>query len=111
MADEQFKDEILDDSELDNVAGGNIVDRSIASLWISHYYGQNGGTHAQLIDTSSGDANAIMSSFCAKTGIEYQANEEGLDQFKIDGQWRDAIWLAENKQYALDYFDKKLGIK
>ncbi len=111
MTEEKFKDELLNDAELDEVAGGNIFDRSIAMMWVERYYGQNDGTHGQIIDTSSGDANAIMANFCAKAGIDYQMNTEGLDQFKIDGQWRDAAWLALNKDYALDYFDKKLGLK
>ena len=110
MADEKFKSELLDDEQLDEVAGGNIGDRSIAMLWIERYYGSD-GTHGKVIDTSSNDPNAIVANFCAKAGIDYQMNVEGLDQFKINGQWRDAVWMAENKQEALDFFDKKLGIK
>lgn len=111
MTTEKFGNEILDDEDLDEVSGGNIGDRTIASLWVQHYYGQNGGTHGKLIDTSSGNANEIMANFCAKAGIEFKPSESGFDQFKIDGEWRDALWLANNKQAALDYFDKKLGIK
>ncbi len=102
--------EILTDEQLDEVAGGNIGDRSIASLWVNHYYGTN-GKRGQILDTSGGDVNSIMSNFCAKAGIDYQMNAEGLDQFKIDGQWRDVSWLMQNKEYALNYFDQKLGIK
>ncbi|MBE8953336.1 MAG: hypothetical protein SR1Q7_09365 [Quinella sp. 1Q7] len=109
MANEILKDEILDDSQLDDVAGGNLLDRSIAMMWVQRYYGTD-GTHGKIIDTSSGDANAIMSNFCAKAGIDYQMNVNGLDQFKINGQWRDAAWIALNKQEALDFFDKQLGI-
>lgn len=111
MADERFKEELLSDEELDNVAGGNIGDRTIASMWIAHYYGTTDGTHGKLIDTSGDDVNAIMANFCAKAGIEHKANEEGLDQFKINGQWRDATWMVGNKQETLDFFDKQLGIK
>lgn len=112
MANEQiFDDEILSDEELDGVAGGNSIDRGIATLWVKRYYGSN-GTHGQIVDTSGGfTPNSTMANFCAKAGIDYQMNEEGLDQFKIDGEWRDAVWLASNKDFALDYFDKKLGIK
>lgn len=112
MADEKkFADEILSDEELDNVAGGNIGDRTMACLWIQHYYGQDGGTHGQLIDTSSNDPDAIMNSFCAKAGIEHIANEVGSDLYKINGEWRDVNWLIENKQEALNFFDKSFGIK
>ena len=109
MANEILKDEILTDAQLDDVAGGNLLDRSIAMLWVNRYYGAN-GTHGQIIDTSSNDANAIMSNFCAKAGIDYQMNVDGLDKFKINGQWRDAVWLAQNKQEALAFFDRQLGI-
>lgn len=110
MAKEILKDELLDEEQLDGVAGGNIFDRSIAMLWVDRYYGTN-GTHGQVIDTSKVNANEIMANFCAKAGIDYQMNDKGLDQFKIDGEWRDVAWLASNKQYALDYFDQKLGLK
>ena len=101
MAENKF-DQKLDMDQLDEVAGGAIGDRTIAALW------------GQVVDTSNlnGDSvNSFMANFCAKAGVDYKMNEEGMDQFKIDGEWRDAMWLAKNKQYALDYFDKKLGIK
>ena len=112
MAENKF-DQKLDMDQLDEVSGGAIGDRAIATLWVARYYGSS-GTHGQVVDTSNlnGDSvNSFMANFCAKAGVDYKMNEEGMDQFKIDGEWRDAMWLAQNKQYALDYFDKKLGIK
>ena len=116
MADKKSEkyDQKIDVADLDEVSGGAIGDRMIATMWVARYYGSS-GTHGQVIDTSNisneGSVNSVMANFCAKAGIDYQMNAEGMDQFKIDGQWRDAMWLADNKQYALDYFDKKLGLK
>ena len=107
----KFEKNILADDQLEDVSGGNIVDRTIASMWVSRYYSSNGGKRGQFIDTSSNDPNIIMDAFCARAGIECKKNSDGLDQYKIDGQWRDAIWLAQNKESALSFFDKKLGIK
>lgn len=106
---DKLQDKNLTEDELDEVAGGAEVDRFIAYLWVDRYYGNN-GTHGQIIDTSGKDFNEIMSNFCAKAGIDYQMNTEGLDQYKINGEWRDAAWLAANKKEALAFFDQKLGI-
>ena len=92
------------------MAGGNIGDRTLAALWVANYYGKDRG-HAKLIDTLSYDVNAIMANFCDKAKIDYQMNVEGLDQYKINGVWRDAQWMIDNKQETLDFFDKQLGIK
>lgn len=110
MALENLKGKKLTENELDEVAGGAEGDRIIASLWVKHYYDADGGTHGNIIDTSGKNPNEIMAAFCAKAGIDYQMNSEGLDQYKINGEWRDAVWLASNKKEALAFFDSKLGI-
>lgn len=103
--------EILNDAQLDQVAGGNINDRAFMMMWIQRHYSTHGGTQAQIIDVSSSDINAIVAGFCARAGVDYQMNAEGLDQFKINGEWHDREWILRNEKEALDFFNAKLGIK
>ena len=110
MADEKIIGQALSDDELDNVAGGNDNDRTLANIWIKHYYGMSDGKRSKLID-DSGDMNSTVTNFCTKAGIEYQRDEVGLDKFKINGEWRDIIWMAQNKETTLAFFDKQLGIQ
>ena len=102
--------ELVKDEALDEVAGGHVGDRMLTSLWVMHYYGKEDGTHGKIIDTSSYDPAAIVAAFCAKAGVDYRMNFEELDQFKINGEWRDANWMIANKEETLAFFDKKLGI-
>lgn len=109
--DELLTDELLTDEQLDDVTGGNAIDRAFATAWIVRYYGSN-GTHGQIVDTSNvSDTSATVKNFCDKAGVEWKADEKGLDQFKINGEWRDAVWMACNKETTLAFFDKQLGIK
>lgn len=116
MADKKSEkyDQKIDVADLDEVSGGAIGDRMIATMWVARYYGSS-GTHGQVIDTSNisneGSVNSVMANFCAKAGIDYQMNETGKDLFKIDGEWRDMKWILKNNRSVLDYFDKKLGLK
>ena len=111
MAKENLKDEILKDEQLDEVAGGfNGLDRYAMASWIECYYGPN-GERGKIIDTSSKDDTAIVSKFCTKAGIDYRQNAEAWDEYKINGEWRDTKWMIFNKEEALEFLDKKLGLK
>ena len=75
------------------------------------YYDVNCGVHGSVIDYSKTDFLKVMQTLCDKAGIEYKPDEKGLDQYKINGQWRDGTWMIKNQQETIDFFDKKLGLK
>jgi len=106
----KLKANVLSDDQLDNVAGGNVVDRTIMGLWVDRYYGQN-GTHGKVLDTSKCEPASILESFCDKVGLEHRKSETGLDTVKINGEFRDVTWMISNKQETLAFLDAKLGIK
>ena len=102
--------ELVRDETLDEVVGGHAGDRLLATFWVMHYYGKEDGTHGKIIDTSNCAESEFIAAFCAKAGVDYRMNFEELDQFKINGEWRDANWMIANKEETLAFFDKKLGI-
>ncbi|MBR1647399.1 MAG: hypothetical protein IJ685_11585, partial [Selenomonadaceae bacterium] len=65
----------------------------------------------KIIDTSDFNSPAIVSKFCSKVGIDYRQNSDGYDELKINGEWRNVWWIAANRAEALEFFDKKLGLK
>ena len=81
-------------------------------MWfIQDYYGTDYGKHGKIIDTSSYDANQVVPAFCARVGVEHRMDSDGFDQFKIDGQWRDAQWMmVDHKEETLAFLDRQLGL-
>ncbi|MBR1646422.1 MAG: hypothetical protein IJ685_06560, partial [Selenomonadaceae bacterium] len=79
MANENLKNEILTNEQLDKVAGGHGGDRTLMAGWIAVYYGSN-GERGKIIDTSDFNSPAIVSKFCSKVGIDYRQNSDGYDE-------------------------------
>ena len=103
---------MLSDEQLDNVAGGRLADRSALSRLIVSTYGKDSGSRAKVFDTS-GDEDTLVARFFAQAGIDYRQNAEDFDQFKMNGEWVDTVWIKYSKERTkiLEFFDSKLGIK
>ena len=110
MAKENLKDEILNDEQLDEVAGGKWEDRRSLLIMFDSAYRKDLGSRGRIFEAEI-DPETQMAIICAKAGVDYRQNAEEPDQFKINGVWRDAVWMKEHREETLKFFDKQLGIK
>ena len=95
--------EMLSMEELDQVAGGNAIDRAmiVSSL-------EKKGLKPYLVYGK--DNEDTLKKTCRKYGIEYKANTFSFDEFKINGTWRSSIWLKDHQDETVAFIKKKIGI-
>ena len=95
------KRENLSDEELEQVVGGNKIDRGMIIAAIE----ANG--LKQYLVYGSNDEETLKKT-CQKYGIEYEANILSCDEFKINGTWRDSTWIRDNQEETIAFIKSKI---
>ena len=104
MTKEIFMNEMMSDEQLDEVAGGNAIDRSFVINTLKEK-----GLSSYL---ASGSSNAeILEKTGKKYGIEYRANTFDFDEIKINGTWRSTYWVRDHQDESIAFIKRKIGIQ